>query len=362
MWLVVALAGCSPFEPPITEEDASFEPVDGDDASVQDAEASVEAGDDASVDTGVPDAAAPADANVADADAGAGVDAGPDASVMIPRRPTLAKCGFAAPAALGTVTEPGLNEVSGIAASRRNPRVVWVNEDSGNGAVVHALNDQGTLVASYGLSGNALDYEDIAVGPGPEPGVSYLYVADIGDNNGSRANVVIYRAPEPEVLWNQARISATLAQVTPFPMRYPEGARNAEAFMVDVNQDFYLVTKDGFTRPNNVYRLPAPQQATVQRTLELVTSVYGGTGTDVSITSGDINADGSRIILRSLHAATHWTRASGATIDETLRNVTPCDAELANESKGESISFGATGYFTISEGTGTPLHFVSFTP
>jgi hypothetical protein len=360
-WLALALCtACSPFEPPLPADDASTRPVQPEDAGTD--AMSDATRDDARADGGDLDAGvtvdASADASLEDATS----DAAIDAAVMIPRRPALARCGFLAPVSTGTVVEPGLNEVSGMAVSRRNPRVLWIIEDSGNGAIVHAVNDTGALVATYTLGGNAIDYEDIAVGPGPEAGVSYLYIADIGDNNGSRATVVVYRAPEPEVQWDQARTTGALPQVTPFPMRYPSGARNAEALMVDVNQDFYVVTKDGFTRPNTVYRLAAPHQAATPRTLEEVASLFGGAGTDLSVTAGDISADGSRIIIRTLRSATHWSRAPGQTIVQALQTATPCDAELASENKGESISLDVNGYYSISEGTGTPINFVAFTP
>jgi len=37
----------------------------------------------------------------------------------------------------------------------------------------------------------------MAAGPGPERGKSYLYLGDIGDNNEARAEIVVYRVPEP---------------------------------------------------------------------------------------------------------------------------------------------------------------------
>jgi hypothetical protein len=48
-------------------------------------------------------------------------------------------------------------------------------------------------------------------------------------------------------------------------------------------------------------------------------------------------------------------------IIETILRTTPCDATVADEKKGESITFTADGlgYYTISEGLSPPLHFVS---
>ena len=41
------------------------------------------------------------------------------------------------------------------------------------------------------------DWEDIAVGPGPDASKSYVYVADIGDNEGQYQYKYIYRFEEP---------------------------------------------------------------------------------------------------------------------------------------------------------------------
>jgi hypothetical protein len=238
--------------------------------------------------------------------------------------------------------------------------VIWVVEDSGNGGQVHAVNDAGKLLATYSIGGAAIDMEDLSVGPGPG-GAQYLYIADIGDNTGSRPSVAIYRAPEPDVAFDQAAISAPLPMLEPLPFKYPDGPYNAEALIVDpATQDLYIITKDGFAKPNTIYRMAAPHQPATLRTVEPLGATYGGPGTDLSVSAADISADGKHILVRSLRSATHYTRVAGVSIADTILKGTACDAELAVEDKGESISFSAAGYYSLSEGTKVPLHFVSF--
>ena len=43
------------------------------------------------------------------------------------------------------------------------------------------------------------DFEDITIGAGPEEGVDYIYVGDIGNNNYDRTILYIYRFPEPDL-------------------------------------------------------------------------------------------------------------------------------------------------------------------
>ena len=79
--------------------------------------------------------------------------------------------------------DPLLDEVSGVVASRVHTPDLWVHNDSGGEPAVYAITPDGALLGAYTIDGATnVDWEDIAVGPGPQPGTSYLYVADIGDN------------------------------------------------------------------------------------------------------------------------------------------------------------------------------------
>ena len=43
------------------------------------------------------------------------------------------------------------------------------------------------------------DFEDITQGEGPNPGISYIYLGDIGNNDYDREEIYIYRFPEPDI-------------------------------------------------------------------------------------------------------------------------------------------------------------------
>jgi hypothetical protein len=151
-----------------------------------------------------------------------------------------------------------LDEISGMAASRMNTGVLWVHNDSGDGPQVYAVNSKAKLIGTYLLEGTkAVDWEDMSIGPAPTG--SYLYVADIGDNNSNRSSVHIYRVAEPQVDANQSPVKVSLKNVSDFEFVYEDGPRDAEAFMVDpLSNDFYVVTKRELTG-NRLYRAVAPQ-------------------------------------------------------------------------------------------------------
>ena len=128
--------------------------------------------------------------------------------------------------ALGAVTANSLPEISGMAASTKNPGVLWVHNDKGNPSEVFALDTNGTLLGTYTLGGvTAVDFEDMAIGT--VNGVDYLYIADTGDNNARdgktpvRTTVAIYRVPEPDV---STIPNGTLTGVQTLEVEYPGSA------------------------------------------------------------------------------------------------------------------------------------------
>ena len=174
----------------------------------------------------------------------------------------LPQISFSAPAFAKAVTNgivniSNLTEASGVAASRNNPGVLWTENDSGNAAVVYAIDSQGRNLGTYTLPGNT-DNEDIGIGPGPVTNVSYLYVTDIGDNNSDRANIAIYQTPEPAVyFWqtNNPVSSRAMKGTRTIFLTYPDGPHNAEAEFIDpVTGDWFVLTKSNIT--SQIYTAP----------------------------------------------------------------------------------------------------------
>src|SRR5215510_12090696 len=106
--------------------------------------------------------------------------------------------GYGAPVHLVNLENQSIKESSGIAASRRNAGIFWTHNDSGDGPFVYAFDRQGKHRGVWQVTGaNAIDWEDMAIGPGPRRGRSYLYLGDIGDNSKKRDQITVYRVAEP---------------------------------------------------------------------------------------------------------------------------------------------------------------------
>ena len=269
---------------------------------------------------------------------------------------------FAKATSSGSVSGGALTEASGLVAGRRNPGTLWTHNDSGAGPRLYALSTKGATLASYDVAGaTAQDWEDIAIGPGPAAGTSYLYVGDIGDNSTSRANVQVYRVAEPDVRGASPGAPISLSGVERLTLSYPDGAHNAETLLVDPRGgDVYIVAKstDGVSP---VFRATAPLSASTTNKLQRVAVLRFGTGAlpgDRKATGGDISPRGDEIIVRTYDSAFLWRRAAGGTVADALAG-SPCAVPLANEPQGEALGFAAdgSGYYSLSEGSKQPLYF-----
>ncbi len=254
---------------------------------------------------------------------------------------------------VGTVANPQINEASGLAASRQTPGVLWVHNDSGDSPRVFAMDTSGAHLAQYTLSGAShVDWEDMAIGPGPVPGRQYLYLGDIGDNGAQRGSITVYRVPEPIVMLGQSPVTGTISEVETITLQYPDSARDAETLLVDpANGDIYVVSKR--EAKSRVYRAAYPQASNV--VMDHVASLpWGGA------TAGEISPDGDEIIIRGYSDASLWQREAGQSIADALGG-SPIDVPVIGlfiEPQGEAIAFDATGtnYYTVSERSNQPIY------
>ncbi len=273
---------------------------------------------------------------------------------------------FADGVSQGTVTEADVTEASGITASRSNDGVLWLHNDSGDVARVFAIDAHGQLLGTYNIMlegtsthADAVDFEDIAIGPGPVAGVTYVYVGDIGDNSAQRANITVYRVAEPVVYGRQSASPVTRnlshGEWDAITLQYPDGAHNAETLMVDpLTGDLFVGTKQsGVTR---VYGATASALASGSPvTLDFVAQVAFNVAS-----GGDISPTGLEIVLRQEDFARLWTRTAAQSVADAL-GAAPVEIPVVGrptEGNGEAITFDAIGddYFTISEGTNQPLY------
>ena len=179
-----------------------------------------------------------------------------------------AEAGEPAPELAALLRDPDMAEISGMAASRRHPDILWVHNDSDGPAELFALDREGRRVATVLLDGVwNRDWEDIAAFE--REGKAFLAVADTGDNGGLRRELEIAVVAEPDL--RDQRL--TVDWVVRF--RWPDGPRDTEALAIDPHDgQAYLVSKKRV--PPELWRLSIdPPETNEVRTATRVGQLAG---------------------------------------------------------------------------------------
>lgn len=252
---------------------------------------------------------------------------------------------FQGPVVEGEIESDEINEASGLAASRANPMYLWTHNDSGGDAAFYLFTKAGAHLGKYLLDGTEnIDWEDMAIGPGPEEGVNYLFAADFGDNTARRKSYTIYRIAEPNLNARELPKNRTLLGAEAIRYTYSDGlSKDAEAIMVDpATKDLYIISKR--EAQVGVYLLAYPQSTT-----EPNTAKFQGLIPFHNVVAADISPSGKEILIKDYKNVYHWFRSEGS-LYENLKT-TPNRLAYVAEPQGEAIAWSTDGssYFTLSE-------------
>jgi len=261
----------------------------------------------------------------------------------------------------GTLNSKQMDEISGIAASSINPNIYYVHNDSGDTSRFFAITPDGKLKTTIYFTGakniplGVRDCEDIAVGPGPAKGKSYVYIGDIGDNGARWPYITIYRIREKR---SWVTDSLPHAEAEPLYLKYPDGPKDAETLMLDpVEKLLCIVSK----RKDTVSVYTTPLIYTAKDTVTLIKRAqlfFPGFKPFKWITAGDISKDGKQILLKSYEKVYYWKREPKEHIWETMLRK-PDELNYKVEKQGEAIGFTPDGkaYYTTSEGIFAPIYY-----
>lgn len=247
-----------------------------------------------------------------------------------------------------------MSEASGLTRGLRNPEALWTLNDSGNAERLYAFDSSGRDLATVQVEASTnVDWEDLAVGPGPG-GQPALYVADTGDNNRVRREVRIYRVAEP-ALPSRPSSGAIRARAERLSLTYADGRVDVEALLVHpMTGEMVLVGKDyGGQAP--VYSLPGLFEAGAQVVARRVTTLdLSGFGPLVAaVTGGAVSPDGRQVVIRTYGAGLEYDLAPGAPLAEFWRRP-PRAFAIADGSQGEGITYRADGGALLTIGEGSP--------
>jgi hypothetical protein len=257
-----------------------------------------------------------------------------------------------------------VTESSGVVASRANPGIYWTHNDSGDGPILYAFDRDGHSYGRWTVTGaRNVDWEDIAIGPGPASGRWYLYAGDIGDNPRKREEIAVYRVEEPKTgSAAECREGCKTGPATGFRLRYPDGPHNAETLLVHpITRDIYVISKANSADSNTtVYVARASQLGAKIVTLTVVATLgipdtlsrklIGG------LTGGDISADGRRVALCDYLHYYEAMLAPGADFDDIWKQTFyPKLLGVVAQVEGICYRLDGKAYILTSEGKPCPV-------
>ncbi len=263
---------------------------------------------------------------------------------------------------VAVVAEPGLHEVSGVAASLLNPGALWMLADAGNDPAVYAVSSTtGATLLTVMLPIDNVDFEDAAVGPCPDLSGPCVYVADTGDNDGVRDGVWVYVFPEPVLLDDTPVGTVNLEALWRFPLRFPDGDRvDVEGFVVLPDASAMVLFEKTTDQSARVYAARAPwrpesaadatPQVLEQSGRVEVPVDAGAPDEDRRITGAAMHWSGTRLLLRFAGGFVEYVGDAVDVLDPrklTQRQV------WDGEARGEAVTWAVDGVTVLSIGEAT---------
>lgn len=255
--------------------------------------------------------------------------------------PLLLLQGAAAVTALtGTFRRPGLTESSGVVLSRTHPGILWTHNDAGDGPYLYATDLHGTDRGTVRVAGaEAVDWEDIALGPCPRQRGDCLYIGDTGDNSLRRRTVRIYAVPEPDPTGAAVDTGRVTTATLGLTVRYPIGSDDVEALYVSPRDSaVYLVSKgrNGRVRLYRVSRAAWGTTGRVQAELVQVLPIVPKRSGRRLVTGAAARPDGALVAIRTYNEIYFFTPRPGGRLTPAAR---PVCSIAGLERQGEAITF-----------------------
>ena len=244
----------------------------------------------------------------------------------------------ARPQVVSTLSDPRIQESSGLVVSPDDADVAFTINDSGSEPVVFAVDvPSGATIGTASLDADPADTEALSV-----DGDGTLWIADTGDNDRDRTDVALYavRVFGPG---DQGTV-----ETTRYPLAYPQGPRDVEALAVDPRTGTKLLLTKGLLG-GDVYALPDELVADEPNEVTALDASVPGVITDATFTT-----DGRHVVARDYSSA----YVLDATTWETVLST-----RLPSAEQGETLAAEPDGrtYLVGSEGDDSPLLRVAIT-
>jgi hypothetical protein len=273
------------------------------------------------------------------------------------------------PTAITAVTirsRRNLVENSAAAMSTWQPGVLFTINDSGNAAVLYAIDTTGADRGVWRVEGSTdVDWEATAIGPcANDSRPRCVYIGDVGDNLASHQTRIIYRVAEPDAKDSSFTGSLTQEHIS---YTYPDTKHDVEAMYVAANGDVFLITKRAlrafavrlrqaliFRIPANAWKAGAPVVAQLIDSLPVVP----GSAPLRTITDASLSRDGRHLAVRTYSQVYVFATDSLTGAVNHAINPAVCNVVSLGEPQGEGVTWANNDGRLVfsSEGHDAPLH------
>lgn len=237
-----------------------------------------------------------------------------------------------------------LENTSGLAIGRKNTDFVYIIEGRDNENAIHVFNKDAEFQGKIILEGaDNIDWQDIAIGPGPDQNTHYILIGDIGDRQSNRENLTVYRLPEPNVSGQSIPFEVTVSNFETIKFSVSE-KRDFQTLMVDPFSGDIIVIG---TMQAMVYRLKYPQSTTSVTRADF----KGHHRLRREIKAGDISPDGKYILLKDVGEVFKWEVPSDEDPIKVMFETAPERVTYTSEIEGGALGWNAesNGYFTLTD-------------
>ncbi len=268
----------------------------------------------------------------------------------------------------GVLLDPQMDEISGLAASRRHRDVLWMHDDGGNPERLFAVSTNGTRLATFRVEGvTKTDWEDIAAFE--LDGKSYLLIADTGDNGGLRRSLQLHVIEEPTRIEN-----ARLRPAWSIAFRWPDGPRDCEAVAVDAARgEVLLISKK--RQPPELFSLPLRPPGTALQTAQLLGPLAGvpqpsaealrrspqRARLDSQVTAADVSPDGRTLAVMTYRWLLLYPRRGEESWGEAVARAPRLEL-LPWLPQAEALGWSADGASLYATGEFVPAPLYKITP
>jgi hypothetical protein len=265
------------------------------------------------------------------------------------------------PQIVGKIESNEITESSGLVASRCNRGVLWTHNDSGDQAFIYAVNTKGEKLGTWKVSSaKNKDWEDLATFKN-EKGECFLYIGDIGNNERSKSEFIVYRVKEPKVSdtdKNSSRKNPSETETAEaIKFDYPDFRHDAETLLVHPQTgDIYVLSKS-LSSAAGVYKLAKNYDLNKTNRLEKVAEFTVPAFPNGLLTGGEISPDGKRVVVCDYFNAYEIALPEKAKNFDEIWSEKSMIVELGERAQGEAVCYSVDGksIFATSEKRNSPI-------